>query len=651
MKYVTDNGCMCRSQSYFLHPGLRLSPLFFISSCQSTVLSSTLLSAPHCLQIQISHFPSSLGITNAITKRSHSVNNNSASGMNRSLKDSLLGGGINAPCRTGRSINGALPRESGENLDLFSKSRRGFSLASSDDSEVSMKLSRLSLGSGNVAINGVDDLLTFPYGGKNDYDWLLTPPGTPLIASSDSPHQQPTTLAPRSCSTSRNGSAVKNSRLSVMHTESNNSSKPTRSSSVTRPSVSASQHTSNSSNRSSSVLNISSASVPSYIRPSSPMARKPFVSRPSTAPSRPSLSRSTTPSTVRSTPSTSSIDKPRLSSNSRPSTPKSMTPTPPNLTSSTPRLNSRPSTPTRRLSAPSVSSTAPVTTPGRRLSSSGLATTTSGSRPSSPSLRQRPLLQASVIPTFPNETPSNLRTTLPDRALSAGRLRPGLSVTGKGKTDTPTLGNSARMQPSPVGTRWRVREPTAKVCVQSGGNTEKIKTCRTLHLQDSHMNKSISIPSTTLDNTGFVRSISKKSSDMVIRTLDIRNGTSSNIRQLSGTTLFPQSVRSSAGIKPQAVHTSNDFGSINIGSLPDDRAFFENGNHMSASVKCRNEEVCHLSAKTMELDIYDSARYDAILLKEDLKNMYWLHSFDGHFNQGSLFDAGFDTLPEPFDPL
>ncbi|CAM8971542.1 unnamed protein product [Rhodiola kirilowii] len=563
------------------------------------------------------------------------------------MKESLLVGARNAPIRRGRSLNGALPTDADQNLDLFSKNRRSFSLASSDDSE-----GRLSLGSGKVTKNGTDDLLSFLGGGKNDYDWLLTPPGTPLVAPSEGVVHQRTTAPPRSSSASRNESTMKNSRLSVTHTENNHSSKPTRSNSVTRPSVSASQYTSYNSSRSSSILNTSSASVSSYIRPSSPMARAPSVSRPSTSSTRPILSRSTTPARVQSTTFSSPIDKPRPSS--RPSTPTSRTViNPPNLTSPVPRLNSRPSTPPRRMPSPSLSTTAMATTPGRRNSLSGLTTTSApGSRPSSPSPRLRPSPQPSVLPVFPHETPPNLRTTLPDRPLSAGRSRPGLSTSGKDKTETTSSGNSVRRQASPVGMRGKllVPEPTAKVRAQSNGHAEITETRRIVHLQGSLMNKSIRIPSTTSENTGFGRTVSKKSLDMAIRHMDIRNGTV-NTRQLSGTTLFPQSIRPSSGTKTQAVRSSSDLGSYNNTSLHIRSAYFENGNHMSASINCRTEEMSHLSAKLRELDIYESSRYDAILLKEDIKNTNWLRSFDEHSNPGSLFDNGFESLPEPFDPL
>lgn len=70
--------------------------------------------------------------------------------------------------------------------------------------------------------------------------------------------------------------------------------------------------------------------------------------------------------------------------------------------------------------------------------------------------------------------------------------------------------------------------------------------------------------------------------------------------------------------------------------------FSENGN---------GEEKLRLSAKLTDVDIYESSRYDTILLKEDLKNTNWLHSVDDKSDQGAIFDNGFETLPEPFDLL
>lgn len=57
-----------------------------------------------------------------------------------------------------------------------------------------------------------------------------------------------------------------------------------------------------------------------------------------------------------------------------------------------------------------------------------------------------------------------------------------------------------------------------------------------------------------------------------------------------------------------------------------------------------------ISSRLSELDIYESSRYDAILLKEDL-NTNWLLSSDDKSDQGTFFDNGFEHLPEPFGPL
>ena len=58
-----------------------------------------------------------------------------------------------------------------------------------------------------------------------------------------------------------------------------------------------------------------------------------------------------------------------------------------------------------------------------------------------------------------------------------------------------------------------------------------------------------------------------------------------------------------------------------------------------------------LSCKIMDVDSYESCRYDAILLKEDLKNTNWLHSAEEKKDEGPLFDNGFESLPEPFAPF
>lgn len=81
----------------------------------------------------------------------------------------------------------------------------------------------------------------------------------------------------------------------------------------------------------------------------------------------------------------------------------------------------------------------------------------------------------------------------------------------------------------------------------------------------------------------------------------------------------------------------------------------ENGNHGNGYLwnqgQPAEDRSPHSSKLSSEFDMYESSRYDAILLKEDLKNMSWLHSADDKIDDVSLFDNGFEPLPEPFGPL
>ncbi|XP_059665292.1 uncharacterized protein LOC132311408 [Cornus florida] len=102
--------------------------------------------------------------------------------MNRSLKEYLIGG--RSQRRPGLILDG-ISEDMDENLDLFSRNRRSISVASSDESDVSVKLGRLSVGLAKPSRNGIDDLLSLTDGGKHDYDRLLTPLEIPLFPSSD----------------------------------------------------------------------------------------------------------------------------------------------------------------------------------------------------------------------------------------------------------------------------------------------------------------------------------------------------------------------------------------------------------------------------------------------------------------------------------
>ncbi|KAF4392184.1 uncharacterized protein LOC115716388 [Cannabis sativa] len=578
--------------------------------------------------------------------------------MNR--RDSFIGGRNNIPLlaqhRRGQSLNLAGNKADAvdENLDLFSKNRRSLSVTSSDESsDVSVKLGKLSVGSAKVSRSGIDDLLSSTDGGKHDYDWLLTPPGTPTIfPTSESSESKPTVAATRSSSLARSSSTTKASRLSASQAENSHHSRPARSSSVTRSSTSTSMYGNYSSNRSGSILNTSSASVSSYTRPSSPITRSTSSARPST-PGRTSISRPSTPSRARPTLSNSSAEKSRSVQSSRPSTPSSRPQIPANLSSPVVRSNSRPSTPTRRNPAPSISPAASPSLSAARVLSNG-RNPNPPSRPSSPGPRVRPP-QPVIPPDFSHDTPPNLRTTLPaDRPVSAGRSRPGATVSAKGNSDTTAATNISRRHSSPIVTRGRLSEPTGRGRQHGNGHHTDAEARKGSHLPDSAMRKPVKTSTTSADanGNGFGRTISKRSLDMAIRHMDIRSG-AGNSRSLTGTTLFPQSIRSTTS-KTQSVRSLSSSSSVSMnGGLQTNYngIMLENDNIDRSAENGIESHAGRHFAKLSEIDMYESSRYDAILLKEDLKNTNWLHCIDDKTDQGPIFDNGFETLPEPFGLL
>lgn len=164
------------------------------------------------------------------------------------------------------------------------------------------------------------------------------------------------------------------------------------------------------------------------------------------------------------------------------------------------------------------------------------------------------------------------------------------------------------------------------------------------------MRKPVKTSTTSENGGGFGRSISKKSLDMAIRHMDIRNG-SGGTRPVPSTSLFPQSVRSVPS-KIQTVHGSSSPKSISSNGSPSissNGSILENGTYANGSLENgKKEENGRLFGRLTEVDIYESTRYDALLLKEDLKSTTWLHSVDDKSDQFSIFENGFEQLPEPF---
>ncbi|RDX65102.1 hypothetical protein CR513_56267 [Mucuna pruriens] len=438
-----------------------------------------------------------------------------------------------------------------------------------------------------VRKTGVDDFLNSE-NDKNDYDWLLTPPGTPLFPSLEMESRK-TVMSQLGTPTTR--PVALKSRLA------NHQSEP-----AGRTNLVSKQPTSSPGLSSSSggTRRPSSSGGPGS-RPATPTGR-PTLSATSKS-SRPSTpTRSTLPSTrsmVTTSKTTISTTKPAVSATkhltsatktpvpaakptipSRSSTPlsrsaaRSSTPTSrPTLPPS--RSTSRASTPTRR---PSLSSSEPSISassvkaslspkPGTVTSRQPTSVTTRKqapvnsrqpvvpSRGSSPTVRSRPW-KPSEMPGFSLDAPPNLRTTLPERPLSATRGRPGAPTSRSSSVEPSPSGRPRRQSCSP--SRGRASNGIAHISgnsmpavshLHSKANdnvspvvmgtkmVERVINMRKLappmiddknNPRNNLSGKSASSP----DSSGFGRTLSKKSLDMAIRHMDIRRTIPGNLRPL-----------------------------------------------------------------------------------------------------------------------
>ncbi|KAJ6844317.1 mucin-5AC-like [Iris pallida] len=597
-----------------------------------------------------------------------------------------------------------------EALDLFSRTRSSTGsgggpispAAGSDGHNEAIRLERISVGAARTGRGGMDDLLNAEIG-KHDYDWLLTPPETPLFPSSvakESDKQSPVSSTPRGRTTARSVSNTRPSRLSTSQTENGHSTRPVRSSSVTRPSVSNNYSSSSfSNNNRTAMLNTSSASVTSS-RPSTPGSRstsgrtstisttarssttsttaRPSITstivRSSTA-SRPIASRLPTPTRTRPIPTISGDRVTRPSNNSRPSTPTSSRPqTPsnpkPNLN---PRPSSRPSTPTRRPTTPAAPSGGgrypsvgriPAAN-SRNQAAPPSRPSSPGPRPSSPGPRPRAPVRPIDLPDFPNDVPPNLRTKLPERPASAGRTRPGMALTLRANPNSEAVAPPAAAAPAsstrrnylPVVSRSRFPENPPKTAnkLHSSNGHEAAHEIQKPAASDGGVRRPTK-PTSATESTGFGRTISKKSLDMALRHMDIRQG----MGGIRASSLFPQSIRSTtpkgrpARKSDPVVPLASDELAVENGSCNGtfspaySAAASENGDFAVAKSPDRDSTATRES----EVDIQGSSRYDAFMLKEeDSENMSWLHSVEDKSNQSPVFDHRFEPLPEPFGLL
>jgi hypothetical protein len=296
-----------------------------------------------------------------------------------------------------------------------------------------------------------------------------------------------------------------------------------------------------------------------------------------------------------------------------------------------------------------------LTSNGRALASSGRSSAPSSapsSRPSSPNTRLRAPVRPLDIPDFPSETPPNLRTKLPERPLSAGRVRPGMSLGVRSTPNAePVPTAPVKKMSVPAIARSKFSDIQSKTSPTNGHQSRQSERS-SLEGQTTRTSRSV-----TAAGNGFGRTISRKSLDMAIKHMDIRQ----NLGGIRGASLFPHSIRSTT-TKGRPARASDPGHSITNG----DRYITDNGSsngHFSgdssgalshnggSSIGSPDRESTATKEVLSELDIYANSRYEAMLLKEDTKNTSWLHSVDDKSDQSPVFDHRFEPLPEPFGPL
>ncbi|XP_024041538.1 mucin-17 isoform X3 [Citrus clementina] len=518
--------------------------------------------------------------------------------MNRSLRSQEMQMQA-AALKQRQQLRASMMKEKDEELSLFLEMRKrekeqGNLLLNNSEEEFDAPLGSrpgtspiFNISSSNAATRkiGADDFLNSD-NDKNDYDWLLTPPGTPLFPSLEMESQK---SVMSQIGTPKVRTTAPESRLADPQPE-----PPVRSNLASRQPAS------------SPGLNISSTGVrrPSSSggpgsRPSTPTGRSTLTasSKPSRSPtptSRPTLSStkpalsstrpavsttkptlSTSKATLSATKSSISASKPTVSASkpmvsaSKPTVPaRSSTPSRSTARSSTPtsrpssippsKSTSRASTPTRR---PSTPSSAPsVSAPPVKSSPSATkpALTTSknpvSSHGTSPTVKSRPW-NPSKMPGFSLDAPPNLRTSVPERPLSATRGRPGAPSPRSSSVEPVSNGRPRRQSCSPSRARAsngimhlsgssvpafsrgysKVNDNVSPVVIGTK-MVERVINMRKLappkqddkHSPHSNLTGKTSSP----DSLGFGRTLSKKSLDMAIRHMDIRRSIPGNLRPL-----------------------------------------------------------------------------------------------------------------------
>ncbi|CAM8897837.1 unnamed protein product [Rhodiola kirilowii] len=444
---------------------------------------------------------------------------------------------------------------------------------------------------------GPDDFLNSE-NDKNDYDWLLTPPDTPLFPSLEKEAPKPYVNqlgTPKGRSTSlksrqahpqieipkRNSLASKQPascpvsssagtrRPSSSGGPGSRPATPTRRATLTptsRPATPTGRSTLNATSRTSRPSTPTSQASLSLNKPVMPgMSRSAGPTRATTPLSRPVTRSSTTP-TSRASVQASKASTPTRRPSASPITSKTSGPLSRTSSFSTQSVN-------YGTSLAKSSRTAPTKTPVSSSVSSitSAPQSTASSCAPSPTIKSRPW-KPSEMPGFSMDAPPNLRTSAPDRPVSASRGRPlasgrsssvepGSAGRPKRQSCSPSRGRLTNGSVRPSGSSVPAPRRTPKVSdnvnpiLMGTRMVDRMISLRKLPppQDDNKHSPSLSGKSTlSPDSSGFGRNLSKKSLDMAIRHMDIRRSIPGNLRPLMANIPASSmySVRSGSGGAP-----------------------------------------------------------------------------------------------------
>lgn len=399
---------------------------------------------------------------------------------------------------------------------------------------------------------------------KSDYEWLLTPPDTPLFPTLDKETQMPL----------KSETETRSSRPTALKLRVDNIQIEPGSRSNVVSKHHASMSSFGSSTNGSKRISSSRGPSPATSRSSTPSGRP-------TLPSTTKSSRPSTPTSRATLTSTKSTAPPvRSSTPTRPASRASTPTSRPSLTA--PKTSQRSATPNIRSSTPSR--TFGVSAPPTRPSSASkarpvVAKNPVQSRGISPSVKSRPW-EPSQMPGFTHDAPPNLKKSLPERPASVTRNRPGVPSSRSASVEATSNTKSRRQSNTPSKgrasagfthnnhsslhalSRARFTDGDEESPVVIGTKmVERVVNMRKLappkHNDPSANNNSYGKSST--GSSGFGSTLSKKSLDMAMRHMDIRRSVQGNMRphvtSIPASSMY--SVRSGSSSKSRTMSFSD----------------------------------------------------------------------------------------------